>query len=463
MKKENSILLNRKSGWDTINKEDMKKLEGYCNEYVEFLNECKTERECVRYVEKLAKKQGFKNLNTVKALKPGDKVYYINREKNILLSIIGNKDLSEGINLVGSHIDSPRIDLKPNPLYEQEGFALFKTHYYGGIKKYQWVTIPLEIRGVIVKANGEKVEVSIGRDKNDPVFVITDLLPHLAKKQMEKKLSEGIEGENLNVLIGNVPCDDKDANEKVKMNILKLLNDKYGIEEADFISSELELVPNFDARFTGFDKSMIAGYGQDDRVCSFAGAKAIIDYEGIPEKTNVVMLMDKEEIGSMGNTGMCSNTLDYMLMEIAILLKQDKSNLLNKLYINTKMLSADVDAAYDPTYASVSDAKNSSFIGKGVCLLKYTGARGKSGSSEACAEYVAYVRNVFEENSVRYQSGELGKVDEGGGGTIAYIVADKGADVIDCGVPVLSMHSPYEITSKHDAYMAYKGYSAFIK
>ncbi|MBE5821696.1 MAG: aminopeptidase [Clostridiales bacterium] len=461
--KKDELLLNRKSGWDTLNKKEMKTLDGYTNEYIDFLNECKTERECVKYVEKLAKKQGFKELDKCKTLKPGDKVYYINRDKNILLAVIGNEQLEKGINLIGSHIDSPRIDLKPNPLYESEGFALFKTHYYGGIKKYQWVTIPLEIRGVIIKTNGEKVEISIGKDKDDPIFVITDLLPHLARRQMEKKLSEGIEGEDLNILVGNIPSEDKEANEKVKYNILKILNEKYGITEADFISSELELVPNFEAKLVGFDKSMIAGYGQDDRVCSFASAKAIMDLTEIPNKTCVAMLMDKEEIGSMGNTGMCSNTLDFMLMEMAVKLKQESYNLLNKLYINTKMLSSDVDAAFDPTFAGVSDPKNSSFIGKGICLLKYTGARGKSGSSEACAEYVAYVRKIFEDNNVRYQSGELGKVDEGGGGTIAYIVADKGADVIDCGVPVLSMHSPYEVTSKHDCYMAYKGYKEFLK
>lgn len=461
MSKE-ELMLKKENGWLKLNQEEINKLEGISHEYIEFLNECKTERECVTYWENVAKENGYVCICEKESLEPGDKVYYINRGKNILLAHIGNEPIQNGINLIGSHVDSPRLDLKPNPLYEDNGFALLKTHYYGGIKKYQWVTIPLEIRGVIVKANGEKVNVSIGRDKQDPIFTITDLLPHLARKQMDKKLGEGIEGEDLNLLIGNYPSDGTDS-EKVKYNILKILNEKYGITEHDFLSSELELVPNFEARELGFDRSMIAGYGQDDRVCAYASAKAIMDMKEVPNKTCICMLMDKEEIGSMGNTGMESNVLDYMLEEIAIKLNEHKPNILNKIYLNTKMLSADVDAGFDPTYPSVSDTKNSSFVGNGICLLKYTGARGKSGSSEATAEYVAYVRDIFSQNGVAYQSGELGKVDEGGGGTIAYIVANKGADVIDCGVPVLSMHAPYEVTSKHDVYMAYKGYGAFFR
>ncbi len=459
MNKE-KLTLKKENGWLKLNQEQINKLEQVAHEYIDFLNNCKTERECVQYWENVIENSGYKCICEMQNLKPGDKVYYINRNKNILMAVIGNEPLVNGINLIGSHIDSPRLDLKPNPLYEDNGFALLKTHYYGGIKKYQWVTIPLEIRGVIIKSNGEKVHVSVGNDPSDPIFTITDLLPHLARKQMEKKLSEGIEGEDLNLLIGNYPSDDTDK-EKVKYNILKILNEKYGITEHDFLSSELELVPHFEARELGFDRSMIAGYGQDDRVCAFTSAKAMIDIEGVPNKTCVCMLMDKEEIGSMGNTGMESNVLDYMLVELAVKLNQYVPNILNKIYLNTKMLSADVDAAFDPTYPSVSDPKNSSFLGNGMCLLKYTGARGKSGSSEATAEYVAYVRNIFDKNEVAYQSGELGKVDEGGGGTIAYIIANKGADVIDCGVPVLSMHAPYEVTSKHDVYMAYKGYRAF--
>ena len=461
MSKE-ELMLKKENGWLKLNQDEINKLESVTHEYINFLNECKTERECVAYWENVAKENGYKCICEKDTLVPGDKVYYINRGKNILLAIIGNESIQNGINLIGSHVDSPRLDLKPNPLYEDNGFALLKTHYYGGIKKYQWVTIPLEIRGVIVKANGEKVNVSIGKDKGDPIFTITDLLPHLARRQMDKKLAEGIEGEDLNLLVGNYPSDGTD-NQKVKYNILKILNDKYGITEADFLSSELELVPNFEARELGFDRSMIAGYGQDDRVCAFASAKALMEIQEIPNKTCVCMLMDKEEIGSMGNTGMESNVLDYMLEEIAIKLNEHRPNILNRIYLNTKMLSADVDAGFDPTYPAVSDTKNSSFVGNGICVLKYTGARGKSGSSEATAEYVAYVRDIFNQNGVAYQSGELGKVDEGGGGTIAYIVANKGADVIDCGVPVLSMHAPYEVTSKHDVYMAYKGYKAFFR
>ena len=461
MSKE-ELMLKKENGWLKLNQEEINKLESVTHEYIDFLNECKTERECVTYWENVAKNNGYKCICEKEGLLPGDKVYYINRGKNILLAIIGNEPIQNGINLIGSHVDSPRLDLKPNPLYEDNGFALLKTHYYGGIKKYQWVTIPLEIRGVIVKTNGEKVNVSIGKDKQDPIFTITDLLPHLARKQMDKKLGEGIEGEDLNLLVGNYPSDGTDS-EKVKYNILKILNEKYGITEHDFLSSELELVPNFEARELGFDRSMIAGYGQDDRVCAYASAKALMDVQEIPNKTCICMLMDKEEIGSMGNTGMESNVLDYMLEEIAIKLNEHRPNILNRIYLNTKMLSADVDAGFDPTYPSVSDTKNSSFVGNGICVLKYTGARGKSGSSEATAEYVAYVRDIFNQNGVAYQSGELGKVDEGGGGTIAYIVANKGADVIDCGVPVLSMHAPYEVTSKHDVYMAYKGYKAFFR
>lgn len=457
---KDELMLKKENGWLKLNQDELNHLESISHEYIDFLTNCKTERECVKYWENIAKERGYKCLCEIGNLNPGDKVYYINREKNILLAVIGNEPIANGINLIGSHVDSPRLDLKPNPLYEDNGFALLKTHYYGGIKKYQWVTIPLEIRGVIVKANGEKIDVSIGKDSTDPIFTITDLLPHLARKQMDKKLSEGIEGEDLNLLIGNYPSNDTDS-DKVKYNILKILNEKYGITEHDFLSSELELVPHFEARELGFDRSMIAGYGQDDRACAFTSAKAIMDIEHVPNKTCICMLMDKEEIGSMGNTGMESNALDYMLEEIAIKLNQHTPNVLNKIYINTKMLSADVDAGFDPTYSSVSDTRNSSFIGNGICLLKYTGARGKSGSSEATAEYVAYIRKIFNENGVAYQSGELGKVDEGGGGTIAYIVANRGADVIDCGVPVLSMHAPYEVTSKHDIYMAYRAYKAF--
>ena len=395
-------------------------------------------------------------------LVPGDKVYYVNREKSVYVAIIGNKPVEAGLNIIGSHIDSPRLDLKPNPLYEDTGFAYFKTHYYGGIKKYQWTTIPLSIHGVIVKANGEKVTINVGEDDNDPIFTITDLLPHLAQEQMEKKLKDSISGEDLNLLIGSIPIGDEKTTERIKLNILKILNDKYGITERDFVSSELELVPAFKARSLGFDRSMVAGYGQDDKVCAYTSLRALLDTV-TPVKTAVCIFADKEEIGSMGNTGMESHVFDTFISELLNKTNTNRPNLLDKVFCNSKMLSADVDAGLDPIYASVSEKNNSAYLGKGVGLNKYTGIRGKSGASDANAEFVAQIRNIFESNNISYQVSELGKVDTGGGGTIAYILANKGVDVIDCGVPVLSMHSPYEVTSKFDVYESYKAYRVFWK
>ena len=376
------------------------------------------------------------------------------------LAIIGENPIEEGLHIIGSHVDSPRLDLKPNPLYEDTGLAYFKTHYYGGIKKYQWTTIPLSIHGVIVKANGEKVEINIGENEEDPIFTITDLLPHLAQDQMQKKLSNGVEGENLNLLIGSIPYGDEKISERVKLNILNLLNQKYGITEADFTSAEIELVPAFKARSLGFDGSMVAAYGQDDKVCAYTSLQAMMELKSV-RNTAVCILSDKEEVGSMGNTGMESHMFDFFISEILNKLQINRPNLLDKVFCFTKMLSSDVDAGYDPLYASVSDKYNAGFLGKGISLNKYTGARGKSGASDANAEYVAWVRNILEKNEIKYQIAELGKVDIGGGGTIAYILANKGADVIDCGVPVLSMHAPYEVTSKYDIYSAYKTYKAF--
>ena len=352
--------------------------------------------------------------------------------------------------------------MKPNPLYEDTGFAYFKTHYYGGIKKYQWTTIPLSIHGVIVKANGEKVTINVGEDDNDPIFTITDLLPHLAQEQMEKKLKDSISGEDLNLLIGSIPIGDEKTTERIKLNILKILNDKYGITERDFVSSELELVPAFKARSLGFDRSMVAGYGQDDKVCAYTSLRALLDTV-TPAKTAVCIFADKEEIGSMGNTGMESHVFDTFISELLNKTNTNRPNLLDKVFCNSKMLSADVDAGLDPIYASVSEKNNSAYLGKGVGLNKYTGIRGKSGASDANAEFVAQIRNIFESNNISYQVSELGKVDTGGGGTIAYILANKGVDVIDCGVPVLSMHSPYEVTSKFDVYESYKAYRVFWK
>ena len=410
----------------------------------------------------MAEKAGFKDINSMKTLKPGDKIYYINRDKNIYLAVIGKEPIENGLHIIGAHADSPRLDLKPNPVYEDGEFAYLKTHYYGGIKKYQWTTIPLAIHGVIVKSNGEKVEICIGEDDMDPIFTITDLLPHLAQEQMERKLKEGVKGEDLNLLIGSIPYDDKDVSERVKLNILNILNEKYGITEVDFLSSEIELVPAFKARTLGFDNSMVAAYGQDDKICVYTSLTAILEVEN-PQNTAVCMIVDKEEIGSMGNTGMESHVFDTFISEILNKMNINKPNLLDKVFVNSKMLSADVDAGFDPIYASASERNNSAFLGRGVGVNKYTGARGKSGASDANAEYVAQIRAMLEKNEIPYQIGELGKVDVGGGGTIAYILANKGIDVIDCGVPVLSMHSPYEVTSKYDIYQAYRTYETFMK
>ena len=451
-----------KDGWETTDENKREEIFKLSQKYMDFLNKAKTEREFVKEAKKLADENGYKDIMNFEKLKAGDKVYFINREKSMYLAVIGKKNIEEGLHIIGSHIDSPRLDLKPNPLYEDTGLAYFKTHYYGGIKKYQWTTIPLSIHGVVVKPNGEKVEINIGEKEEDPIFTITDLLPHLAQEQMEKKLKNGINGEDLSLLIGSIPYEDKEVSERVKLNILNILNQKYGITEIDFTSSELELVPAFRARSLGFDNSMVAAYGQDDKVCAYTSLQAMMEL-GEVENTAVCILSDKEEIGSMGNTGMESHMFDFFISEILNKLGVNRPNLLDKVFCFSKMLSSDVDAGFDPIYSSVSDKYNSGFVGKGISLNKYTGSRGKSGASDANAEYVAWVRNVLEKNNILYQVVELGKVDVGGGGTIAYILANKGADVIDCGVPVLSMHAPYEVTSKFDVYSAYKTYKAFWK
>lgn len=452
----------KKNGWEKTSQEQGKAIFNYCNGYIKFLNESKTEREIVKNSCKIAREHGFKSIEEYESLKPGDKVYFINRDKNIFLVVIGKENIENGVNIIGAHADSPRLDLKPNPIYEDKGFAYFKTHYYGGIKKYQWTTIPLAIHGVIAKTNGEKIEITIGENEDEPIFTITDLLPHLAQEQMQKKLKDGVEGENLNLLIGSIPYNDEKVSEKVKLNILNILNQKYGITERDFLSAEIELVPEFKCRSLGFDQSLIAGYGQDDKVSVYTSLTAILNIEN-PEKTAVCMLVDKEEIGSMGNTGMESNVFSTFMSEIINKLGVNRPNLLDKMFCNSKMLSADVDAGFDPIYASVSDLHNASFLNKGVGIAKYTGVAGKANGSDANAEFVAYVRNIFESNNVTYQIAELGRVDLGGGGTIAYILANKGVEVLDCGVPVLSMHAPYEVTSKYDVYQAYRGYEAFFR
>ena len=455
-------LFNKKeNGWKALDPSEKQKIFNFSNGYMEFLNKAKTEREFVKHARELADKNGFKDIMEFDTLKPGDKIYFINRNKSMYLAIIGTESIDKGLHIIGSHVDSPRLDLKPNPLYEDTEMAYFKTHYYGGIKKYQWTTIPLSIHGTIVKANGEKMDICIGEDENDPIFTITDLLPHLAQDQMEKKLKNGIDGEDLNLLIGSIPYD-ADVTEKVKLNILNILNNKYGITESDFLSSEIELVPAFKARSMGFDNSMVAAYGQDDKVCVYTSLTALMNINN-PETTAVCIISDKEEIGSMGNTGMESAVFDTFIAEILNKLNVNNANVLDKVFCKSKMLSADVDAGLDPIYSSVSEKNNASYLGRGIGLCKYTGARGKSGASDANAEFVAEVRNIFERNNIRYQISELGKVDIGGGGTIAYILANKGIEVIDCGIPVLSMHAPYEVTSKLDVYEAYNAYLAFWK
>ncbi|MGE4284145.1 MAG: aminopeptidase [Clostridia bacterium] len=452
-------------GWQKTSQEEEKQIFEFNEDYKKFLDIGKTERECIIEAIRLAKVKGFIALDEVaksnKKLSKGDKIYAVNRDKAIMLAVIGEKSLQEGVNIVGAHMDAPRIDLKQNPLYEDSGMALLKTHYYGGIKKYQWTVLPLALHGVIIKNDGQKLDIVIGEDDNDPVFCITDLLPHLAKEQMEKKMSEGIAGEGLNILFGSIPYKDEKVKEKIKLNILQLLNQKYGIKEEDFISAEIELVPAFKARDIGLDRSMVGAYGHDDRVCGYTALRAILDIEQCSQ-TAVCLLVDKEEIGSMGNTGMQSRFMEDVLAEMCQL-SSDVYNdiLLRKTLQNSKCLSADVSAAVDPNYEGVQDKRNAPYINKGIVITKYTGSRGKSESSDANAEFVGQIRSLFNRNNIVWQTGELGKVDQGGGGTIAQFVANLGVDVIDCGVALLSMHAPLEIAGKLDVHMAYKAYHSF--
>jgi len=464
-KLEEKLSYKRKNIWEKADDAFIKSAFDFCEGYKNFLNSSKTEREFTANAEKLAAAAGFRRLDdlirTNTRLKPGDKVYYINRKKSAVFAVIGNRPVSDGVNILGSHIDSPRIDLKQNPLYEDTGLAFFKTHYYGGLKKYQWLTIPLAIHGVVVKGDGTTVDIVVGEEDDDPVFNITDLLPHLAREQMQKKMSEAVTGEGLNLLLGSMPYRDEKVKDKVKLNILDILNKRYGIVEEDFQSAELEIVPAQKARDVGFDKSMVGGYGQDDRVCAYPALKAVIDID-TPERTCVCLLTDKEEIGSMGNTGAQSSLLEDFLANIIALTEDNYSDLkLRSCLTRSKMLSADVNAAVDPNYESVYEKKNATYLGDGIVLQKYTGSRGKYDASDASAEFVGEVRKLFNDNNIIWQSGELGKVDEGGGGTIAQYTANLGIDVLDCGIPVLSMHSPFEITSKMDIYMTYNAYKVF--
>ena len=452
-----------KNVYENISDSEITKMLDMADEYRKYLDEGKTERECVKISEKMARENGFREISEFDSLKPGDKVYIINRKKNILLAVIGTDDIENGANIIGSHIDSPRLDLKQNPLYESNELALLKTHYYGGIKKYQWTAIPLALHGVVYTRDGEELEICIGEKDTDPVFCVTDLLPHLAVDQMSKKMTEGIEGEALNILVGGMGVKSEDVPEKVKYKILSILNTMYGIREADFLSAEFEVVPAFKARNVGLDESFIGAYGQDDRVCAFTSLKGIFDTKD-PKKTAICILVDKEEIGSTGNTGMLSRFFEMSLAEIILKCKGSCDLItLNRTITNSACLSSDVSAAVDPNYEGVYEKKNAAFAGHGIVLMKYTGSRGKSGASDASAEFVHEVTSILDSNDVIWQTAELGKVDKGGGGTIAMYVANLNMDVIDCGVAVLSMHAPFEVTAKGDVYMAYKAYVAFYK
>ena len=458
------------NAWEKYTKTQLEEVDALSKAYRAFLNHGKTERECVKQIVERAKEAGYKELSELikegKTCKPGDKVYAVNMEKAVILFQVGSEPLENGMNILGAHIDSPRLDVKQNPLYEDGDFAFLDTHYYGGIKKYQWVTIPLAIHGVVVKKNGEKVVINIGEKEDDPVFFISDLLVHLAAEQLEKKASKVIEGEALDIIIGNRPLqEEKDdaKKEKVQAFTLKLLEEQYGIEEKDFLSAELEIVPAGEAREAGLDRSMVLGYGQDDRVCAFSSLEAILEVQDL-KRTGCCILVDKEEIGSVGATGMQSRFFENAVAELLALTPGAYNDLiLRRCLANSRMLSSDVSSAFDPTYAASFDKKNVAYLGHGMVFNKFTGARGKSGSNDANAEYLGFIRKVMDDAGVTFQTAELGKVDLGGGGTIAYILSLYGMNVIDCGVPVLNMHAPHEATSKADLYEAKCGYKAFLE
>ncbi len=457
-KLQEQLFYKKKNACEEVSATEIKKCDKFCEGYKTFLDGSKTEREAVINAVELAKKNGFKEYKAGKALKAGDKVYTVNRGKAVILAVIGKEPIENGVKIAAAHIDSPRLDLKQCPVYEDNDIALFKTHYYGGIKKYQWTALPLALHGVIVKSDNTTVNVCVGEDDNDPVFCVTDLLPHLATAQMERKAPQIIRGEELNILIGSRPFKADDVSEKVKLNILNILFEKYGITEADFLSAELEAVPAHKARDVGFDRSMIGSYGHDDRVCSYTALMATFDCKA-PNKTVVTVLTDKEEIGSDGNTGLNSSYLKYFIYELAKQSKVDGWAVLSK----SECLSADVNAAFDPTFPDVNEKNNTAYINKGVCVTKYTGSRGKAGTSDASAEFTGKVRNLLDKNRVIWQTGELGKVDAGGGGTVAMYIANLNVDVIDVGVPVLSMHAPFEVVSKLDVYMSYRAFLVFME
>jgi aspartyl aminopeptidase len=465
-KLSDKLFFKLKNSWEGIDKKTEKEVENFSVSYKQFLDMGKTERECVDVICNLLEKFGFVNTDTLNAaqknLKPGMKIYKNIRGKSILTAVIGKKSAAEGCNILGAHLDSPRLDLKQNPLYEDSELALFDTHYYGGIKKYQWTTIPLSMHGVFVNEDGKKTTICIGEQPDDPVFTVTDLLPHLAKEQMEKKASAAVEAEDLDILAGSRPHPDKDEKEKVKLALLDLLNKKYGITERDFAAAEIEFVPAFKASDVGLDRSLIGAYGQDDRSCAWPAVRALITLsqeKPVPDKTLVCYLSDKEETGSAGNTGARSYNFENFL---TFLCGEDEAAA-RGCFSRSVMLSSDVNAAFDPTYANVFDKKNASYIGKGIALSKYTGSGGKYGASDANAEFCAKVQAIFNRNKIQWQFGALGKVDKGGGGTIALYAAHLGIEVLDCGVPVLSMHSPFEVISKIDLYTTYRAYIAFLR
>ena len=461
--------MEKKYIWEKLSSEDKTEMDKTAAKYMDCISSCKTERECIRRAISMAEAVGYRNLKDVIAeggsLKADDKVYAVYNEKTMALYHIGTDPIEDGMNILGAHVDSPRLDIKQNPVYENTGYAYFDTHYYGGIKKYQWVTIPLAIHGVVIKKDGTKVNVSVGENADEPVFAITDILPHLGKPQMEKPAPKIIEGENLDLLIGSEPSEKKEDSEEkelIRSNILNILKDKYDIEEEDFLSAELEVVPSGKARELGFDRSMIIGYGQDDRICAFTSLFAMLETEA-PKRTACCLLVDKEEIGSMGASGMQSRFFENMTAEVLSLLGYPQAISLRRTLANSTMLSSDVSAGLDPLYADVFESKNSAYLGKGVVFNKYTGAAGKAGSSDANPEYIAAIRNILDNNNVSFHTAELGKVDVGGGGTIAFIMANYGMEVIDCGLPILCMHAPMEISSKADVHEAVRAYKTFLR
>jgi M18 family aminopeptidase len=457
--------MERKNAWNTYGKREISELEELNSNYIDFLSDCKTERECVKETVRQAREKGYKSLEEViekgQPLKQGDKVYAVCMNKTVALFNIGKIPMEQGMNILGAHIDSPRMDIKQNPLYESNNMAYLDTHYYGGIKKYQWVTLPLAIHGVVVKKDGTKVEVNIGEKDTDPVFCVTDLLIHLAGQQMEKNAAKVIEGENLDILVGSIPLEDKEK-DAVKEGIIGILKNTYEMEEEDFMSAELEVVPAGRAREMGFDRSMIMAYGQDDKVCAYTSLAAMLETDKI-DKTACCLLVDKEEIGSVGATGMQSKFFENTVAELLNINGDYNELKLKRCLAHSRMLSSDVNAAFDPLYSDVFKNNSSSFLGSGVVFNKFTGSRGKSGSNDANAEYLAVLRNIMDNHNVHFQMSELGKVDAGGGGTIAYIMSLYGMEVIDCGVAVLNMHAPWEVTSKADIYETYKCYKAFLK